>query len=198
MKIGDFGISKRIKAGDATELRTQAGAIGYEAPEIRGLVTDPASEGSSVYSNAVDIWSFGCVIYKIVTKKIPFQTPTDLRAFCDNRISFPSLALEGKLSEEGIEFLKSVMKPQPLLRPAAAQALRHNWPKFEEIPEEVIFNASEMRFTLPQADPAPPKPMEVIKFKDAVGRKFTFPYIACKTWAVSFLVFRLYGLLLAC
>lgn len=27
--------------------------------------------------------------------------------------------------------------------------------------------------------------VEPIKFKDAVGRKFTFPYESCKTWAVS-------------
>jgi serine/threonine protein kinase len=185
VKIGDFGISKRIKAGDATELRTEAGAMGYEAPEIRGLVNDVVSQGSSVYSNAVDMWSFGCVIYKIMTKKVPFQTSGDLRGFCDNRISFPSSALEGKMSEEGIEFLKGVLKPQPLLRPTAAEALHYNWLKFEEIPEEVIFNAAKMRSSLPHASPLPPKPLEIIRFKDAVGRKFSFPFVVCKTWLVS-------------
>jgi hypothetical protein len=29
------------------------------------------------------------------------------------------------------------------------------------------------------------KPQEVIKFKDCVGRKFSFPFHQSKTWAVS-------------
>jgi serine/threonine protein kinase len=191
VKIGDFGISKRIKAEDATELRTEAGAIGYQAPEVRGLVIDTANQGSSIYTNAVDIWSLGCVIYKIVTKKVPFQSSTDLRGFCDSRILFPSMALEGKMSEEGIEFLESLLKPQPLHRPTAAQASHHNWLKFEGILDDVILDASEMQYDLPPVGRDPHKTIEIIKFKDAVGREFSWPFALCKTWAVSSIAFSL-------
>jgi serine/threonine protein kinase len=52
VKIGDFGISKRVKNED-TAFRTQTGTQYFQAPEIQGFV-DENSE-SSEYSNAVDV-----------------------------------------------------------------------------------------------------------------------------------------------
>ena len=56
VKIGDFGISKRI-AIDQTILRTQAGTQQFQAPEILGYVEE--AEERSEYTNAVDMWSLG-------------------------------------------------------------------------------------------------------------------------------------------
>jgi serine/threonine protein kinase len=159
--------------------------MGYEAPEIRGLVDDDANQQSSAYTNAVDIWSLGCVIYKIMTKKVPFESSRDLRWFCDGRIPFPSPALEGTMSDEGTEFLKSLLKPKPLLRPPAAEAMQHNWLKLEEILDEVVMDASEMLYTLQQTDCPPLERKKPIRFKDCVGRKFSFPFHLACTWAVS-------------
>lgn len=35
-------------------------------------------------------------------------------------------------------------------------------------------------------EPEPPKPKKPLKFKDAVGRKFNFPFHLCSTWQVCF------------
>lgn len=172
MKIGDFGISKRIKAGDSTELRTATGAIGYEAPEIRGLIDDETNCESSVYTNLVDIWSFGCVIYKIMSKEVPFQSSRDLRRFCERRTSFPSPPLEDKMSQEGIEFLKRILEPSPLNRPSAAKALQYDWLKLEEIPENVVFNASRMS-ALPHAESNPQQPVDTAVSNNTDGQSST-------------------------
>jgi tetratricopeptide (TPR) repeat protein len=127
VKIGDFGIAKRVRDGDATELRTATGTQGYEAPEIRGYVEVDEQNPSSIYTNVVDIWSFGCVIYKIVAKQVPFKTGRDIKLFCDERKSFPAEPLQGKLTIDGIDFLKSVLIPKAPARPTADVALRHPW-----------------------------------------------------------------------
>jgi serine/threonine protein kinase len=59
VKIVDFGLSKRIVA-DATSFRTQAGTMGFMAPEVLGLgpdEDDSSDEESQSYTNAVDIWA---------------------------------------------------------------------------------------------------------------------------------------------
>jgi hypothetical protein len=47
---------------------------------------------------------------------------------------------------------------------------------------EIVKNAFSQ---IPKAAQAKPEEKEVIKFKDAVGRKFSFPFSLAKTWAVS-------------
>jgi serine/threonine protein kinase len=177
VKIGDFGISKRIKAGDSTELRTATGAIGYEAPEIRGFIDDEVNCESSVYTNLVDIWSFGCVIYKIMAKELPFQSSRDLRRFCEKRISFPSPPLEDKMSQEGIEFLRRILEPSPLNRPSAVKALQYEWLKLEEIPENVVFDALRMPAP-PQAESNPQQPVDIAVPNNTDGQSPTLLNLA--------------------
>ncbi|PWW80727.1 kinase-like protein, partial [Tuber magnatum] len=63
VKLGDFGISKRIRVQDLTNYRTQIFTPTYAAPEVLGV--DPTTE-TSVYTKAVDIWSLGCVTYELL------------------------------------------------------------------------------------------------------------------------------------
>ena len=62
IKIGDFGISKIL---DGTSYATtKAGTLLYMAPEIiRGIK----------YTNKIDIWSLGCILYEICTLKRCFD-----------------------------------------------------------------------------------------------------------------------------
>ena len=54
MKLGDFGITKRI-SNDQTALRTEIGTPLFMAPEIE----QGDWVGGSRYTNAVDLWSLG-------------------------------------------------------------------------------------------------------------------------------------------
>ncbi|KAH0562358.1 hypothetical protein GP486_002949 [Trichoglossum hirsutum] len=124
VKIGDFGISKRAQ-GDLTALRTQVGTLAYEAPEIRGYVD--TDEPTSGYDNAVDMWSMGCVIYKIATQNVPFPTPGAVFKFCCGTLPFPEELLLAKISTDGTEFVKSLITPNPRDRLSAASALEALW-----------------------------------------------------------------------
>jgi serine/threonine protein kinase len=86
---------------------------------------------SSVYTNVVDIWSFGCVVYKVAAKHVPFPSGREIKRFCDKRIPFPAQSLEGKLTTSGIDFLKSILVARPLDRPTADVALKHPWLLFQ-------------------------------------------------------------------
>jgi len=76
-------MSKRV-ANDSSGLHSNVGTRVFKAPEILGLIGD-----SDVYSNSVDIWSTGCVTYKVLTSVVPFIGHHDLRRFCSGRGHFP-------------------------------------------------------------------------------------------------------------
>ncbi|KAF1850393.1 WD40 repeat-like protein [Cucurbitaria berberidis CBS 394.84] len=126
VKIGDFGISKRTVHNDAA-LTTAIGSIGYVAPEILGCIENEISPKKS-YSNAVDIWSLGCVVYWMLTTTVPFTTMRDLFLFSEGSTQFPSsLLFQCGLSVLGHQFLKNAMALQPARRFNAKEALQHPW-----------------------------------------------------------------------
>jgi calcium/calmodulin-dependent protein kinase I len=61
-KIIDFGLAKIISKSETTT--EPFGNIGYAAPEI--LMSKP-------YSFPCDLWSFGCVLYAMITQYLPFD-----------------------------------------------------------------------------------------------------------------------------
>ncbi|PUU79013.1 kinase-like domain-containing protein, partial [Tuber borchii] len=60
VKLADFGVSKRILAQATTTFQTQVATPVYSAPEVLGL---DSNRENSEYTNLVDVWSLGCVIY---------------------------------------------------------------------------------------------------------------------------------------
>jgi serine/threonine protein kinase len=60
VKLGDFGLTK--KQTDGTVYRTQAGTEKYMGPELYFYVPGLNKE-TSEYTNAVDIWALGCIVY---------------------------------------------------------------------------------------------------------------------------------------
>ncbi|KAL4885912.1 kinase-like domain-containing protein [Aspergillus karnatakaensis] len=124
VKIGDFGVSKHAKIG-MTALRTATGTPIYEAPEIRGDVIQHDEEDSDEYTNAVDMWSLGCVVYQLAAATVPFpQYPRDYKKLCRGRW-FPDRPLN--LSDMGWELIQKLVVPIPTCRLSAAQALQHEW-----------------------------------------------------------------------
>lgn len=100
------------------------------------------------YTNHIDIWALGAIVHQMLTLEIPFRdtytyddpdmgsipTPDDavdmdlLYGYCRNLNEFPcgSLRKHG-VSEEGIEFVKSLMMVNPSERATAAAALGSRW-----------------------------------------------------------------------
>ena len=121
VKIGDFGISKRIQNQD-TSLRTFTGTHDYMAPEFFGYVDDIDEERSD-YTHAVDIWALGCVVYRVCTGKVPFPSYPNLRPlqrYCSGQFAPPEEALQSTwCHEKDIDLIMSLLSPKPTLRPSA-------------------------------------------------------------------------------
>ena len=127
VKLGDFGVSKRILAEATTTFHTQVSTQGYSAPEVLGL--DSNSE-TSEYTNSVDIWSLGCVIYELLVGTKLFASEGQVSRYFFGKRPFP----EDKLKELSppadnlaISLLKSMLLIQPEDRPTAEDALSHGW-----------------------------------------------------------------------
>lgn len=124
MKIGDFGIAKRIME-DETALRTEVGTRDYQAPEVFGFI-DSGEE--LLYTSAVDLWALGCVMYRLLTLDKPFPRPSSLRLYCYSKKDFPVEPLYAKdVSEAAVEFIRQLMRAHPPERLDAETALKFDW-----------------------------------------------------------------------
>ncbi|OJJ97464.1 hypothetical protein ASPACDRAFT_123332 [Aspergillus aculeatus ATCC 16872] len=124
VKIGDFGIAKRVNH-ERTALYTSIGTPKYTAPEVSGDLD--IDEPTSIYDNAADMWSLGCVVFRIATRQDPFPTRRDVRRFCNGRKPFPDELLQGRMGLDGLEFAKALISPLPTKRISAEAALGMAW-----------------------------------------------------------------------
>ena len=127
VKLGDFGVSKRILAEGSTTLHTPVSTQAYSAPEVLGL--DSNSE-TSEYTNSVDIWSLGCVVYELLVGTKLFALEGQVSRYYFGKWPFPEDKLKGSsppTDDIGISLLKSMLVIQPEDRPTAAGALSHEW-----------------------------------------------------------------------
>ncbi|KAJ9485888.1 hypothetical protein VN97_g7463 [Penicillium thymicola] len=119
-KIGDFGISKRVPANSSTKYDTQYRTGGYCAPEVTKNKTEQ-------YTEAVDLWSLGCIMYKMVVGEKLFQEDVHAVYEYDDTIRRLEGAISQKLSLDGTKLLKSLIVTNPADRPKAEEALSHTW-----------------------------------------------------------------------
>ena len=122
VKLGDFGLSK--KRTDGTAYRTQAGTQQYMAPELFYYVQELDTE-TSEYTSAIDLWSLGCIIYRIVTGAVPFPSLLSLRNYCRDPSKVP-LIIPPNMEEAG-KFVQNLLMTHPAKRPAASVALESAW-----------------------------------------------------------------------
>ncbi|KAL8847420.1 MAG: hypothetical protein Q9221_007530 [Calogaya cf. arnoldii] len=162
VKIGDFGFSKRI-SDSVTSPFSARGTMKYMAPEYRDLMNNCET---SDFTSAVDMWSFGCLIYELFARKCPFDDDTHaLRDYIYNGV-FPSQPLDDcGASSESIWLIERLLERDPHLRIIAEDAIQCAWltaaatpatyrsPKSVEIAQESRFlSQNDSTATLRQAD----------------------------------------------
>jgi len=124
VKLADFGLSKRLT--ETTTFYTRGGTQSYMAPEVLDYLDDHHT--SSKYTNAVDIWAVGCIIYRLITGHVPFPPGTSLIKYCENESAFPhDTLLNSGITSGGSKFICKLLLPSPKDRPPASQALKHEW-----------------------------------------------------------------------
>lgn len=121
VKIGDFGITKRVPQ-DGTSLRTETGTSGYVAPEVLGY----HDQESSKYTNAVDLWSFGCICHRLLTMQPPFENSATMIRYFAGGTKLPIETLR-RGNDEEVLFVKRLLTVNPSERYTAERALQSTW-----------------------------------------------------------------------
>lgn len=105
------------------------GTDGYQAPEITFL---EASHDVDRYSEKCDIWSYGCLVFNLLSGNLPFPTLSSLYAFWTTGVN-DELTLLMETNYEAWLFIKKLLEVEPRKRPTAAQALKKGscWLKIE-------------------------------------------------------------------
>jgi len=128
IKLSDFGHSKLINDGYSTAL-TKVGTPQYWAPEV-----SEADLTRKAYTQAVDLWSLGVVLYVMVIGSYPFDgvaSPMD-QQIRSAQVHFRTNSLGLQVSEPCQALIRSLIKVNPVQRLPLVDCLRHRW---TELPE---------------------------------------------------------------
>uniref|UniRef100_A0AAJ7UD08 non-specific serine/threonine protein kinase n=1 Tax=Petromyzon marinus TaxID=7757 RepID=A0AAJ7UD08_PETMA len=144
IKIIDFGLSNELATcggGGPCEgalLLTQCGSPAYAAPEI--LSQRP-------YGTPADVWSLGVSLFVMLTGTLPFTVePFNIRALLTKILTDGMSPIPAHLSADAVRFTKSLLNPDPALRPSAREALTDAWLHQDTPP--------------PQSPPSRPEPLD--------------------------------------
>lgn len=149
LKICDFGLARVVELDENASMTHEVVTQYYRAPEIL--------MGARHYTAAVDIWSVGCILAELLSRRILFQAqsplhqldlildllgtpmPEDLKTVCEqakqhvNRKSFiPSkltflYTLSNDCDFEVVNLLSAMLVFNPEKRVTAANALSHSY-----------------------------------------------------------------------
>jgi calcium/calmodulin-dependent protein kinase I len=122
IKIVDFGFATYLGSEfeDNELLKEQIGTPGFIPPEI--LRND-------FYGKEVDLWSFGVIVYLLLSGEMPFDGTTDQiidRKILEGSFTFPNLVWYN-ISEEAKDFICCLLVIDQQKRYTAEQALSHPW-----------------------------------------------------------------------
>lgn len=128
-KVIDFGLAGFLQAGvpGEGELEGVVGTLYFLAPEVLKS-TDPLNS----YGLECDLWSFGVMLFVVLTNEHPFCStasgPEDAyRRIANGCLRLSCLRNAGALAIEAEDLLRSLLVKEPLNRCSAAEALVHPW-----------------------------------------------------------------------
>ena len=123
------------------------GTRAFSAPET---IPDDYEE-TFQYTNAVDMWSLGCVIYNILAHSLPYKNS---RA---KNLPFPTQPLEDRVDSQGVNLLECLLRVDPSTRWTAQEAVKHPW---LEASGEASFAAAEDAAGIARSVAQPERPNE--------------------------------------
>lgn len=121
VKVSDFGLSKFVNA--ETMMKTFCGTMMYVAPEI--LLT----HGRGAYTNKIDVWSLGVILYTCLSALTPFSTESKISLYeqiTQGAYNFPKARFD-LVDERAKDLIKCMMTLDPNRRFSIDQVLKHKW-----------------------------------------------------------------------
>ena len=143
--LADFGLSGR------TPGQTCCGSPSYIAPEV--INVGYLRTQKEPYDCKCDIWSLGVITYILLSGKMPFHGRMYKETFqkiVKNQWSF-SGDIWDHVTPAAKDFIKTMLTPDPKLRPTATQAMNHPWVKDVQPDVHLTANLDSLRaFTAQQ------------------------------------------------
>lgn len=113
VKLADFGWAKDTNKDAA---KSSVGTPLYMAPEV------VRSENEFSYGSAADIWSLGCTVLEMLTRKPPYPDTIGWRVLWKiGKGEFP--VVPNYISEDAQNFIRKCLRANPSDRPTAAELL---------------------------------------------------------------------------
>ncbi|XP_039312049.1 serine/threonine-protein kinase Chk2 [Solenopsis invicta] len=118
VKVSDFGMSKFVDT--QTMMKTFCGTPMYVAPEIL------STHGRSSYTNQVDVWSLGVILYICLSGMAPFNNNTLVEQIIGGKYEFRRAHFQN-VSQDAMKLIKRMMTVNPKERITMSYILLDPW-----------------------------------------------------------------------
>eukprot|EP00250_Pteridium_aquilinum_P008092 c17663_g1_i1 orf=764-1978(+) len=121
VKLIDFGLAREESL---TEMMTaETGTYRWMAPELYSTVTLRLGDKKH-YSNKVDVYSFGIMLWELVTNRMPFEGMSNLQAAYAAAFKNVRPGIPDGLPEELVSIMQSCWAEDPNMRPTFSQVVQ--------------------------------------------------------------------------
>jgi len=150
VKLADFGSAQRFSEAGVPEFTQECGTLEYYSPELcrsalertnataaaaaaaaagdEAAAIASASAQTQRYSEAVDCWALGCVIYELFYGEPPYWSSDDreqVTRILKHELCFPEVF--DKVSSHAKQLITALLEPDPRSRCCMNEVLRHRW-----------------------------------------------------------------------
>ena len=128
--LTDFGMAKMLDTRGMERMKTKCGTVDYLAPEIL------MNNGIKGYSQKVDIWSLGVILYAMLSGNLPFEQQ-DVNSYYLRRnnmsqesfqiLNFPESQGWDTVSADAKDLIKCLLQLNPENRLSVSEIFDHPW-----------------------------------------------------------------------